>query len=283
MLINELEGLAMSIQGGKYVQIEPGVELFVQDVGQGDPIVFIPGWTFTTEVFHKQVEYYQSTNRVIVIDPRSHGRSSVTLHGNNYVTHGSDLKKVIDLLELKSVTLVGWSFGLLTVWEYVRQFGTDNIKSVVGIDISPKPLSTNEEDWVEGPLDEVAALHNTYTLNPEKQREFVSAYVTDVMITGQIDDHDLEWLIEQSLKTPHYIAANLFAAGMFSNYIKEAKQVGQSIPLLTVVSEHWAETATSFLNKHVPEADIKVLGGHLMFWEHDEQFHSILDKFLDAQ
>ncbi|WP_348774872.1 hypothetical protein [Rossellomorea aquimaris] len=29
-----------------YIEVEPGIELFVQDIGSGEPIVFIPGFTF---------------------------------------------------------------------------------------------------------------------------------------------------------------------------------------------------------------------------------------------
>lgn len=49
----------MTFIDGKYIKINSGVELFVQDEGKGEPIVFIPGFTFTTEVFSKQVEFFQ--------------------------------------------------------------------------------------------------------------------------------------------------------------------------------------------------------------------------------
>ncbi|MBS4197727.1 alpha/beta fold hydrolase [Lederbergia citri] len=271
----------MAIQGGKYIKIEPGVELFVQDVGIGDPIVFIPGWTFTTEVFSKQIEYFQKTNRVIVMDPRSHGRSSITLHGNDYVTHGADLVKVIEALELKNVTLVGWSFGCLTIWEYIKQQGTENIKSLAFIDLSPKPLSINhEQDWVEGPLDEIAAAYTHYLQDRDKQREFISGYATGVMVQRELEENELSWLVEQSLKTPHYIAANLFASGMFSDYREEAKLASESVPVLTVIAEHWAPIAKAFTERISPKSSIEVLGGHLMFWEHDEKFNTMLENFL---
>lgn len=268
-------------QGGKYVKIEPGVELFVQDVGNGDPIVLIPGWTFTTEVFHKQVEHFQKTNRVIAIDPRSHGRSSITMHGNDYTTHGSDLAKVIEALELKNVTLIGWSFGCLTMWEYIRQHGTQNIKALVFVDLSPKPLSINhEQDWVEGPLDEIAAAYNTYLRDSEKQREFISAYATGIMVQRELKEEELNWIVEQSLKTPHYIAANLFASGMFSDYRTEAKLACESVPTLTIVAEHWAPIAKNFVAQHAPQSAVEVLGGHMMFWEHDEKFNQMLELFI---
>jgi len=271
----------VGVEGGKYIKIDHGVEIFVQDEGSGDPIVFIPGWTFTSEVFSEQLEHFQKTNRVIVMDPRSHGKSSITMHGNDYVTHGSDLVKIIEALELKNVTLVGWSFGCLTIWEYIRQQGTENIKSLVFVDLSPKPLSINhEQDWVEGPLDEIAAAYTHYLQNRDKQREFISGYATGVMVQRELAETELNWLVEQSLKTPHYIAANLFASGMFSDYREEAKLASESVPVLTVIAEHWAHVAKAFTEKLTPQSSIEVLGGHLMFWEHSEKFNEIVESFL---
>lgn len=267
--------------GGKYIEVGPGVEVFVEDVGNGQPIVFIPGWTFTTEVFSKQVEHFSKTNRVIVIDPRSHGRSSVSLHGNDYVTHGSDLAKVLEVLELKDVTIVGWSFGCLTMWEYIKQHGTKNIKSLVFVDLSPKPLSTEHEtDWVEGPLDEIGAAYTTYLQNPQKQREFVAGYATAVMVQRELEERELNWLVEQSLKTPHYIATNLFASGMFSDYREQAKLASESVPTLTVVAQHWSAIASSYTQRIFPQSSVEVLGGHMMFWEHSEKFNEIVHQFI---
>ncbi|MYL50427.1 alpha/beta fold hydrolase [Halobacillus litoralis] len=264
-----------------YIEVEPGIELFVQETGVGNPLVLIPGFTFTTEVFSAQVRHFSKTHRTIVIDPRSHGRSTMTVHGNDYITHGTDLQKVLKELNVENPTLLGWSFGCLTVWEYIRQFGTDKIKSLILIDMPPKSLSLKEvEDWVEGPLDDLAAAYTNYLRHPKGQREFISAYATGVMVQRNLKKEELTWIVEQSLKTPYYIAANLFSSGLFSDYRKEASLSSESVPTLFVVAEHWAETATTYLNKLTPAATVETLGGHLMFWEHSEKFNEIVADFL---
>lgn len=267
---------------GKYIEVDSGVELFVQDVGEGDPIVFIPGFTFTTEVFEKQVEYFSKTNRVIVIDPRSHGRSTITVHGNDYVTHGADLASVLQQLEVRDATLVGWSFGCLTAWEYFKEHGTEGIKSMVLVDMPPKSLSVDPEDWVEGALDDIAAIYNNSLRTPQGQREFIKAYITGVMVQREMSEDELTWLVEQSMKTPYYIAGNLFASGMFADYRKEAKQAYETLPTLTIVAEHWAETAVDFTKFLSLDTKIEVLGGHMMFWEHAEKFNRILEDFIKS-
>jgi pimeloyl-ACP methyl ester carboxylesterase len=148
--------LASVANAGGFISIEPGVEMYYEDQGQGSPILFVPGWTFTTEVFQHQLNHFSKSNRVVIIDPRSHGRSTVTLEGNDYVTHAADLAKVVESLDLNNFVLVGWSFGCLTTYGYVKQEGTQRLKAHVCIDLSPKPLSTQSGDWVEGPLDEIA-------------------------------------------------------------------------------------------------------------------------------
>ncbi|GAB4451502.1 MAG: hypothetical protein Kow0031_34040 [Anaerolineae bacterium] len=272
--------MAVNANPGSYVEVDPGIELYYEERGSGQPIIFIPGWTFTTEVFQHQLEHFGQSHRAITFDPRSHGRSTTTPHVNDYTTHGDDLAKLIAALELKDVVLVGWSFGCLNSWAYVRQAGLDNVKAVVSVDLSPKPLSTEPGDWVEGPLDEIAGAYNAFLRSPKGQRDFVEYYATQVMIQEQVEPAQLFWVIEQSLKTPYYVAAQLFASGMFSNYLEEAQLVDANVPALTICAEHWAETAVAFTNKHCPNTQTAVLGGHMMFWEHPAKFNQILDDFL---
>jgi non-heme chloroperoxidase len=267
-----------------YIEVEPGIELYVEDTGSGEPIVFIPGFTFTTEVFSEQVKHFSKNRRTIVIDPRSHGRSTMTLHGNDYVTHGTDLGKVLKHLEVENATLVGWSFGCLTVWEYIRQFGTAGIKSLVFIDMPPKSLSVQQDrEWVEGPLDDMAAAYTNYLRNPKGQRDFISAYAAGVMVQRELKEDELNWIVDQSLKTPYYIAANLFSSGLFSDYRVEAAGSSEAVPTLYVVAEHWAEAAVLTVSKLDPKASVEVLGGHLMFWEHSGKFNELVDSFLEGR
>jgi non-heme chloroperoxidase len=274
--------MAIHHQPGQYIEVEPGVEIYYEDRGTGSPIIFIPGWTFTTEVFEHQMAHFSKTHRAIAIDPRSHGRSTMTVQGNNYATHGTDLAKIIKALKLQDVVLVGWSFGCLNLWDYIRQEGIENVKAVVCVDLSPKPLSVNGGDWVEGPLDEIGGAYNAYLQSPKGQRDFVTYYATEVMVQRELNEEELFWIIEQSLKTPYYIASNLFASGMFSDYMAEAKQIDESLPALNINAEHWAETAGSFTKKHFPNTKIEVLGGHMMFWEHPDKFNKLIDKFIGS-
>ncbi|MEW5722260.1 MAG: alpha/beta hydrolase [Thermodesulfobacteriota bacterium] len=264
---------------GDYLEVEPGVEIYYEDKGQGPPIVIVSGWTFTTEVFAHQLEQLSKTHRVVVLDPRSQGRSTVTLEGNDYITHASDLAKVIEALKLQDIVLIGWSFGCLTTWGYIKEKGIDNLKCHVCVDLSPKPLSVNPGDWVEGPLDEIAGAFPALR-TPKGQRDFVAWYADEVMVQRELKPEEMTWIVGQSAKSPPWVASLLFASGMFTNHMEEAKLLDEKKPSLFIVAEHWADTAKAFLGKNFPKTKIEVLGGHMMFWEHPEKFNKILEDFI---
>ncbi|HSV85803.1 MAG TPA: alpha/beta hydrolase [Levilinea sp.] len=269
-------------QPGNYIEVEPGVEIYYEDRGAGTPVVFVPGWTFTSEVFIHQMEHFSKTHRVVAFDPRSQGRSSITLHGNDYTTHAADLAKIFKVLDLQDVVLVGWSFGCLEAWGYIKQEGAKALRAMVSIDLSPKPLSVDPQDWVEGPLDEIAGAYNAYLRSRKGQRDFVTYYADEIMVQRQLTQEEMLWIVEQSLKTPPNIASALFASGMFANHMEEAKLVDESLPALSIIAEHWADTAIAFLHKHFPKTKTAVLGGHMMFWEYPEKFNTILGDFITS-
>lgn len=42
----------------KYFCVSPGIELHYLEKGEGRPLVFIPGLTFSGEIFKAQLEYF---------------------------------------------------------------------------------------------------------------------------------------------------------------------------------------------------------------------------------
>ena len=98
------------------------------------PIIFIPGWSFTSQIWQTQVEYFAKNRRVIAIDPRSQGESTKTDGDNTPEARARDLNQVIQQLQLKNVVLVGWSQGAQDVAAYVEQFGTDSVAGFVPVD-----------------------------------------------------------------------------------------------------------------------------------------------------
>ena len=264
----------------KYVSVAPGVELHFWEKGEGTPLVFIPGLTFSGEIFKAQVEHFAADYRVIAIDPRGQGYSSKTVDGNDYLTHGQDLAALIDTLDLKDAVLIGWSTGNLDTWSYIQQFGKDKLRGVVTIDMSPLPLSPDSTWWTEGTIEELSAVASQLLRTPEGSRAFFSEYATDIMVQHKMEPEELEYLLDVSGRTPYWICKALFCDAIFSNFLDTAKDVGATMPSLMFIAEHWQDVAKPFVETQLPGYETYVMGGHLMFYEYPEKWNSVLEGFL---
>lgn len=274
--------MAMTELASKYVSVAPNVELHYIESGEGKPMIFIPGLTFAGDIFRGQIDYFSKKYHVIAIDPRGQGHSTKTVDGNNYVTHGQDLAKLIGVLGLEDIVLVGWSTGNLDIWSYVEQFGTDKLKAAVTIDMSPLPLSADPAWWTEGTMEELSEVASRVLISPEGTRAFFKDYAEGVMIQHAMTEEELSYLLDMSGMTPYWVCSSLFASAIFSNYFETAKTVGKTLPSLMFIAEHWSDVAKPFVEKHFPGTQTHVMGGHLMFFEYPEKWNGVLERFLES-
>jgi non-heme chloroperoxidase len=83
--------------------------------------------------------------RVVAHDRRGHGRSTQTWHGNEMDTYAEDLAAVIDTLDLRDATLVGFSTGGGEVARYVGRYGTGRVAQVALVSaVPPYMLKTDD-------------------------------------------------------------------------------------------------------------------------------------------
>jgi non-heme chloroperoxidase len=264
----------------KFFTVDSDVQIHFWDKGEGDAIVFIPGLTFSGEIFKHQIEHYGTSHRVIAIDPRGQGLSTKTVHGNDYVTHGYDLIELVDGLGLSNVVLVGWSTGNLEVWSYLEQAGCESVSGAVTIDMSPLPLSEDPKWWTEGTPAELSDIASRQLTHSDTAEAFWSDYLTQVMIQHKMEPDEYEYLMDISRRTPFWIAHELFCNAIFSNYLAVAQEASEKIPTLMFIAEHWADVAEPFCHAQFPKTPTYVMGGHLMAYEYPERFNARLDEFL---
>ena len=123
-----------------------GVQLYYKDWGpkNGQVVVFSHGWPLSSDSWESQMIFLAEKGfRVVAHDRRGHGRSSQPWTGNDMNHYADDLAAVIDSLELKDVTLVGFSTGGGEVARYIGRHGTSRVKKAVLIGaVTPYRLKT---------------------------------------------------------------------------------------------------------------------------------------------
>lgn len=134
------------------------IELHVDDTGgSGRPVVLIHGWPLSAESWSEQIPALTAAGyRVVSYDRRGFGRSDKPRSGYDYNTFAQDLASVLDTLDLRDATLVGFSMGGGEVARYVANHGQERLRSVVFAAAVP-PYLAQTPDNPEGPLTQEAA------------------------------------------------------------------------------------------------------------------------------
>ena len=108
------------------------INLYYNDWGSGQPIVFSHGWPLTADAFEDQMFFLASHGyRCIAHDRRGHGRSSQPWSGNDMDTYADDLAQLFEALGLEDAIMIGHSTGGGEVARFVGRHGTKRVAKVV--------------------------------------------------------------------------------------------------------------------------------------------------------
>lgn len=157
-----------------------GVRLHVREWGRADApaVVFIHGWSQNHLCWKRQFDSPLADEfRLVALDLRGHGMSDKP-EGADCYTSGQlwadDIAAVVEHLGLDRPVLVGWSYGVVVIGDYVRAYGQERIAGInlVGAAVSlgrDAPIGPGFLDTFQG------ATADDLPTNIEAMRQFVRA------------------------------------------------------------------------------------------------------------
>jgi non-heme chloroperoxidase len=270
------------VQGGVHMAFlltSDGIKLHYEVKGEGEPIVLIHGWSQNSSVYLPQVEKLSKDYKVVTYDFRGHGKSDRPEHGLTLKRYGADLEELMEELKLENVTLVGWSMGASTTFDYVRNYGVNRLKSITIFDMTPKLV--NDENWklglYHGKYGLHNALHDLTTINgdiSEFAKEFLKTaipYLTEDMLESQ-----LKFFLENN--TPHVLSAMWHAMGV-NDYRDVLPQM--TVPTQIVYGENstlYSKETAEYIVSEVPDARIVPFANctHLLVAENPEKTTEVI-------
>jgi aminoacrylate hydrolase len=107
--------------GSRMPYAGPDDALYYEDVGQGHPILFIPGFGGVGSFWKHQIDFFKRRFRVLTIDQRGAGASARSRQKYSLDQMSEDVRFVMDAARLDTTILVGHSTGgaiaqTLAVW-----------------------------------------------------------------------------------------------------------------------------------------------------------------------
>lgn len=122
------------------------INLAYSDYGHGRPVVLIHGWPLSREMREYQLSDMVTAGfRVIKYDRRGFGKSSKPWDGYDYDSLASDLNEIMEQLDLRDATLVGFSMGGGEVVRYLSRYGDKRVSRIALVSaVTPYLLKTSD-------------------------------------------------------------------------------------------------------------------------------------------
>jgi len=254
---------------------------------RGDPtsphILFIHGWSCSSAYWQKQLGLLSSRYYTVAIDLRGHGRSDKPAFGYTLECLAQDVHEVMEKLELKDVTLVGWSMGGSIVFEYYRQFADEYLNRICIVDIGPYSWKNGDYpsgmDW-EKRLELTRNQTMVYQDPATQENDFVEKMF--VLKPGSLLLNQLQ---AESGKAPAYVRSLLILELFSCDYRELLTKI--DVPTLILLGSWFKQEKYSplgeYMQKKIKSSQLFAFAksGHCPFLEETDTFNQKLIEFIE--
>lgn len=266
-----------------YLATSDNCRLYYEIKGTGKPVVFIHGWDCNRHFFKNQIPEFKKKYQVISFDLRGHGDSERPEKGMRLARFAQDVKELTEHLELKDVTLIGWSMGAHIIWEYINNYGCDNIAKTVSIDMTPKMMAEPDENWpytLFGSYTRADAMDYLEQI-AENWKEVANGFVPAMFSDGP-NQEEIPWVLEQAYKNTEHVMVNMWLAIVQKDYRDMLGKV--TVPTLITYGKNpslYAPENSEWIAEHMPNAKaVGFAGGHIHFLQDYENFNKTVMDFI---
>jgi len=262
------------------VEVESGVRIHYVEAGDlaaRTTLLFVPGWSMSSAVWRDQLSRFASVARVVALDPRSQGASTITTHSNTPERRAQDLREVIRALDLTNVVLVGWSQGVQDVAAYATAFNGESIAGYVLVDsaISGGPAAAVAQTDALKQQFEQLALYSHF--QRQYLRGMMNAIIHSASARQRIDEY-----IEIGLATPPDLGISMLMLDFIAVDRSAAMDKFNRPTLVVAAAESDELEAQRAMARRIKNARLELIAdaGHAVFLDQPERFNALLADFL---
>ena len=252
------------------IQTDDGTHIHYTDWGSGPPVVLIHGWPLNGDMWSDQATHLAENGcRVVTYDRRGFGRSSQPWSGYDYDTLASDLHALMDRLDLRGATLVGFSMGGGEVARYLSRYGDARVaKAVLVAAVTPFMLKTSDNpDGVDQAVfDQI--LEGLHKDRPHFLAGFGKDFFGVSMLDHKVSAETLQWALQMALMGS--LRATLECAKAFATTDFRPDMAAVGVPTLII---HGTGDKTVPIDASARRAVTMIPGARLV--EYDGEPHGL--------
>lgn len=251
--------------------------LFVEDVGQGLPIMLIHGFPLNHEMWHPQITSLSAFSRVIAVDLRGHGQSPATEGTYSMDLLADDCARVLEVLQVKKPAVIcGLSMGGYISFALYRR----HPEKVAGLILA---ATRAVADSLETKNNRDKAVQNVIQSGPEA--------VIESMLPSLLAAHTFTESPELVSRI-QAIMSQTSRSGMISALIgmknrSDSTDILRDIHVPTLILQGAEDqiiplTESKSMQAEIPQSELKVIprAGHLLNMEQVGLFNQSVEDFL---
>lgn len=264
----------------KIIRGKQNAAIAVEDIGEGEPIVFLHGWPFNHKMFEYQYNYFLPRGyRIIGIDLRGFGDSDLVIEEYGYDTFADDVRAVIEALKLQDTILVGFSMGGAIAARYMARHEGYGVRKLLLISAAA-PQFTKRAWYLYGlKREEVTAMIELTQMDrPKMVQEFVKKMFHEKVYATYRD-----WLISLAWEASSY-GTILSALAMREETVRsDLSKI--TVPTLICHGEKDRIMPFEFaaeMASLIPQSLVLTFdrSGHAIFHDETEKLNRLMLKFM---
>jgi len=269
-----------------HITTRDGTRLYVEEAGQGTPVIFVHEYAGDFRTWEPQMRYFSRTHRCVTYSQRGYPPSDVPTDPKRY---GQDLARddvvaVMDALKIDKAHVVGHSMGALTAL-------------LVGLKYPQRCLSVTAAGCGYGSSPDAKIVEETREASRQTARMFetedfktASARYADGA-TRQTHKHkdprgfaEFAAMLAEHSPVGHALTMRELQAKRPSLWELEAELKKFALPLLVLVGDEdgWCLDSSMYLKRIVPTAGLCVIprAGHTITSEEPAAFNAALADLI---
>jgi len=241
-----------------------------------EALILIHGYSLNAKFWFPQVPVFSREFKVITMDNRGHGRTTIPQKGFTIKTMSSDLRVLLDKLNIDKAYLLGHCMGGCVAQQFALDY-PEKVEALV--------LFATFSQQLDPPLDwdSLKQLFTTVNLSDVAEKS------APLMFSPKVDKNLLEWAKnEMKNATLMYTGKMLevlleFSESLFTiNLTNQLRNI--EAPTLVMVGRDDTSVPPKFskiIHKNIPNSEFMLMSGfHGCFLEHPDEFNRIVLGFL---